>query len=131
MKIYVRDYSEENECLFLMKCFRNDIFVEIDNEIYNLFFIEQSRFKEELEISIQEDGYCMPDPNTVIITGSVNRENVILQCNQIGENAIRCMKPCTQKNGRIFLNLSSVDTRVYLEYGWKISVEKTDLTQIF
>ena len=53
MKIYVRDYSEENECLFLMKCFRNDIFVEIDNEIYNLFFIEQSRFKEELEISIQ------------------------------------------------------------------------------
>ena len=44
MKIYVRDYSEENECLFLMKCFRNDIFVEIDNEIW-----EPLKIPEDIE----------------------------------------------------------------------------------
>ena len=73
----------------------------------------------------------MPDPNTVIITGSVNTENVISQCNKIGENAIQCMKTCMQKNGHIFLNLSSVEARDYLECGWKIYIEKADLTQIY
>ena len=58
MKVYQIFATETDEELYLMKGFRKDIIVEINGQVFNLFFIDQLRFSQELENSMEENFFC-------------------------------------------------------------------------
>ena len=126
MKIYCLHDSENNDCMYLMKEFRNDIFVDVNGEIYNLYFIGQQRFIQELNDSMNDDSF-IPDLNTIVLK-NIEKSNIIKQLARIGEGAIRCMRPCTQDGETIYFHLSDAEKRIYLESGWSVSFERKELT---
>ena len=125
MKIYQLIVTETDEELYLMKGFRKDIIVEINGRIFNLFLIDQLRFSQELEDSMEENVF-IPETNTVVVK-SVQTTNVLTQLTQIGEKVISCMMPCTQEGEKVFYNLSDAEKDVYLEFGWDISFSMQSL----
>ncbi len=127
MKVYYLNEFETDDILFLMKCFRNDIFIDINGEIYNIFFIEKQRFISELNNPMDCSDIFIPDINTIVLK-SVEKSNIIKQLSKIGESTIRCcMKPCAQDGETVYLNLTDEEKKGYLELGWRISFEKKEL----
>lgn len=129
MKIYVDGTTETDELLYVMKGFRHDVFAEVDEELYHLFFIERVRHLQEMEDDLASQGFHEEEINT-IITDSVALQNVVNQCITLGEASIQLMKPCTRKNGVFLLNLTEAQAAVYREAGWRIGVRKEDLIEI-
>ena len=129
MKIFIENAAETEELLFVMKGFRHDVFVEVDGELYHLFFIDRYRHLQEMEENLSSQGFHVEEINT-IITDSVALQNVVRQCTTLGEASIKLMKPCTRKNGVFLLNLTEAQAAVYREAGWRIGVRKEDLIEI-
>lgn len=129
MKVYQVFAAETDEELYLMKGFRKDIIVEINGQVYNLFFIDQLRFSQELENSMEENVF-IPDTNTIVVK-NVQMDNVITQLTQIGEKAISCMMPCVQEGENFFYNLSDAEKNVYIKAGWSISFSMQSLRLLY
>ena len=125
MKVYQLFATETDEELYLMKGFRKDIIVEINGQVFNLFFIDQLRFSQELENSMEEN-FFVPDANTIVVK-SVQMNNIITQLTQIGEKVISCMMPCAQDGESFFYNLSDAEKDVYNKAGWRISFSMQSL----
>ena len=66
MKIYCLNNLESDDSMYLMKEFRRDIFVDVSGEIYNICFIGQKRFIQELNDSMNDDSF-VPDINTIVL----------------------------------------------------------------
>lgn len=128
MKIYCLNNLESDDSMYLMKEFRRDIFVDVNGEIYNICFIGQKRFIQELNDSMNDDSF-VPDINTIVLK-NIEISNIITQLTRIGEGTISCMKPCTQNGETVYFNLSDAEKKAYLESGWRISFEKKELTFI-
>lgn len=129
MTIFQLTDSVNDESLFVMKGFRKDIIVEINGQVFNLFFIDQHRFLQELDASMEDD-FFLPETNTIVVK-SVHIDNIIAQIIRVGENAIHCMMPCTQDGERYFFNLSNTERNVYLDAGWCISFSKKSLKILY
>ena len=73
MNIYVEDNSKNMKDESFQKNYRNDVYVKIDNNFYNLSIITIARLKEEVEESFENEiVFCMP--NNLIIVKEVTND---------------------------------------------------------
>lgn len=70
MNIYVEDNSKNMQDESFQKNYRNDVYVKIDNNFYNLSIITIARLKQDVEESFENEiVFCTP--NNVIIVKEV------------------------------------------------------------
>ena len=76
MNIYVEDNSKNMQDESFQKNYRNDVYVKIDNNFYNLSIITIARLKQEVE-EFFENEIVFCTPNNVIIVKEVTNYCII------------------------------------------------------
>lgn len=76
IKIYCIENSEQAEYESLNRGYRNDIYVEINNNFYNIVVYDIIRLQQDFESEMETYSFFAIDPN-VIIVKDVLKENII------------------------------------------------------
>jgi hypothetical protein len=112
--------------MFLMKGFRNDIFIEIEGEFYNIFCFTFQRFISELNISMNDEDYYVPEMN-VIILNDIDKMSIEKGIRRIGKGTLLTMKACYHDTDNIYLNLSNVEKEIISKTNGTLFIQKKDL----
>ena len=96
--IYFTDDSEIAEYEFFTRGFRNDIYVQINNNYYNLNVYTISRLQYEFDIAWNFEKYYLIDPN-IILVNEIKKPEIILTINQLDKrmNFFKDLKPIDKK----------------------------------
>lgn len=131
MNIYVEDNSKNMKDESFQKNYRNDVYVKIENNFYNLSIITIARLKEEVEESF-EDGIVFCTPNNLIIVKEVTNDCIIDSIKVLyHKNYFSGCKECEVDNNQIIYNLSEEVKKVYKNNNFDISFPINKLEQIF
>lgn len=131
MNIYVEDNSKNMKDESFQKNYRNDVYVKIDNNFYNLSIITIARLKDEVEESF-EDGIVFCTPNNLIIVKEVTNDCIIDSIKVLyHKNYFSGCKECEVDNNQIIYNLSEEVKKVYKNNNFDISFPINKLEQIF
>lgn len=131
MNIYVEDNSKNMKDESFQKNYRNDVYVRIDNNFYNLSIITIARLKEEVEESFENEiVFCMP--NNLIIVKEVTNDCIIDSIKVLyHKNYFSGCKECEINDNKIIYNLSEEVKKVYKKNNFDISFPINKLEQIF
>lgn len=131
MNIYVEDNSKNMKDESFQKNYRNDVYVKIDNNFYNLSIITITRLKEEVEESFENEiVFCMP--NNLIIVKEVTNDCIIDSIKVLyHKNYFSGCKECEINDNKIIYNLSEEVKKVYKKNNFDISFPINKLEQIF
>lgn len=131
MNIYVEDNSKNMKDESFQKNYRNDVYVKIDNNFYNLSIITIARLKEEVEESFENEiVFCMP--NNLIIVKEVTNDCIIDSIKVLyHKNYFSGCKECEINDNKIIYNLSEEVKKVYKKNNFNISFPINKLEQIF
>ncbi|MEI3527954.1 MAG: hypothetical protein V8R15_08175 [Bacilli bacterium] len=131
MNIYVEDNSKNMKDESFQKNYRNDVYVKIDNNFYNLSIITIARLKEEVEESFENEiVFCMP--NNLIIVKEVTNDCIIDSIKVLyHKNYFSGCKECEINDNKIIYNLSEEVKKVYKKNNFDISFPINKLEQIF
>ena len=131
MNIYVEDNSKNMKDESFQKNYRNDVYVKIDNNFYNLSIITIARLKEEVEESFENEiVFCMP--NNLIIVKEVTNDCIIDSIKVLyNKNYFSGCKECEINDNKIIYNLSEEVKKVYKKNNFDISFPINKLEQIF
>ena len=131
MNIYVEDNSKNMKDESFQKNYRNDVYVKIDNNFYNLSIITIARLKEEVEESFENEiVFCMP--NNLIIVKEVANDCIIDSIKVLyHKNYFSGCKECEINDNKIIYNLSEEVKKVYKKNNFDISFPINKLEQIF
>lgn len=131
MNIYVEDNSKNMKDESFQKNYRNDVYVKIDNNFYNLSIITIARLKEEVEESFENKiVFCMP--NNLIIVKEVTNDCIIDSIKVLyHKNYFSGCKECEINDNKIIYNLSEEVKKVYKKNNFDISFPINKLEQIF
>ncbi|MGZ0052400.1 hypothetical protein [Brevibacillus gelatini] len=69
----------------LNKGYRNDVFVKIDEDYYNLRVYDIVRLKQDFESEMEDYGYYSVEPNLVLVT-EVTTDNILKIISQLYED---------------------------------------------
>ena len=131
MNIYVEDNSKNMKDESFQKNYRNDVYVKIDNNFYNLSIITIARLKDEVEESF-EDGIVFCTPNNLIIVKEVTNDCIIESIKSLyAKNYFVGCKECEIIDNNIVYNLSEEVKKVYKNNNFDISFPINKLEQIF
>ena len=67
---YIIIYGDDTnlaESEALIKGYRNDVSVIIDNKKYNLYITDLTRLNQDFETEVKQCGYYYSEPNTIIV----------------------------------------------------------------
>ena len=122
MNIYVEDNSKNMKDESFQKNYRNDVYVKIDNNFYNLSIITIARLKEEVEESFENEiVFCMP--NNLIIVKEVTNDCIIDSIKVLyHKNYFSGCKECEINDNKIIYNLSEEVKKVYKKNNFDISL---------
>lgn len=131
MNIYVEDNSKNMKDESFQKNYRNDVYVKIDNNFYNLSIITIARLKEEVEESFENEiVFCMP--NNLIIVKEVTNDCIIDSIKVLyHKNYFSGCKECEINDNKIIYNLSEEVKKMYKKNNFDISFPINKLEQIF
>ena len=131
MNIYVEDNSKNMKDESFQKNYRNDVYVKIDNNFYNLSIITIARLKEEVEESFENEiVFCMT--NNLIIVKEVTNDCIIDSIKVLyHKNYFSGCKECEINDNKIIYNLSEEVKKVYKKNNFDISFPINKLEQIF
>ncbi len=110
----------------MMKEFRKDYWIKLENNFYETTFFTWNRFETEYSI-LKGDGFFVPDTNTIVVP-SVDEDTIIAALKKMDDTTIKALKPCEQVGNTLFLNLSDGEKRLYSENGWRVSYQTDDLS---
>lgn len=130
MNIYVEDNSKNMKDESFQKNYRNDVYVKIDNNFYNLSIITIARLKQDVEESFENEiVFCTP--NNVIIVKEVTNDCIIDSIKALyKKNYFFGCKECVIKDNNIIYNLSEEVKKVYKKNDFDISFPINKLKQI-
>ncbi|TYA11220.1 hypothetical protein FRY98_18795 [Paenibacillus faecis] len=74
--VYCIDNSDRTEVESSHRGYRDDIFVCVDGQIFNVIIYDIVRLQQDFETRIQEEQYFDIEPNIVLVR-EVKRENII------------------------------------------------------
>lgn len=91
------DNTELAEYEAVNKGYRNDVFVKINEDYYNLRVYDIVRLKQDFESEVEEYGYYSIEPNLVLVT-EVTTDNVFKIISQLYEDGyFKHLKPVDKK----------------------------------
>jgi hypothetical protein len=91
------DDTELAEYEAVNKGYRNDVFVKIKEDYYNLKVYDIVRLKQDFESEVEEYGYYSAEPNLVLVT-EVSTENVMKIISHLYDNGyFQHLKPVDKK----------------------------------
>lgn len=93
------DDTELAEYEAVNKGYRNDVFVKIQEDYFNLRVYDIVRLKQDFESEVEEYGYYSAEPNLVLVT-EVTKDNVLKIISQLYEDGY-------------FNHLKSVDKKMF------------------
>ncbi|MFC5404420.1 hypothetical protein [Cohnella soli] len=93
------DDTELAEYEAINKGYRNDVFVKIQEDYFNLRVYDIVRLKQDFESEVEEYGYYSAEPNLVLVT-EVTKDNVLKIISQLYEDGY-------------FNHLKSVDKKMF------------------
>ncbi len=130
MNIYVEDNSKNMQDESFQKNYRNDVYVKIDNNFYNLSIITIARLKQEVEESFENEiVFCTP--NNVIIVKEVTNDCIIDSIKVLyKKNYFFGCKECVINDNNIIYNLSEEVKKVYKKNNFDIFFPINKLKQI-
>ncbi|OGO90607.1 MAG: hypothetical protein A2Y17_01485 [Clostridiales bacterium GWF2_38_85] len=85
IKIYFEDDTENAEDLAINKGYRHDVYVKINNDIYNVRVYSLIRLQQDFITDITQLGYFAVEPNLILVN-DVNRKEIIETINKIHKN---------------------------------------------
>lgn len=131
MNIYVEDNSKNMQDEAFQKNYRNDVYVKIENNFYNLSIIIIARLKEEVE-GFFENEIVFCTPNNVIIVKEVTNDCIIDTLKVLyHKNYFLGCKKCEINDNHIIYNLSEEAKKVYKKNNFDISFPIKNLERIF
>ncbi|GGI17965.1 hypothetical protein [Gottfriedia solisilvae] len=68
ISIYFSDDSELAEYESVSKEYRNDIFVDVSGEVFNIRAYTILRLQQDFETEIEDEGYFSVEPNLVLVS---------------------------------------------------------------
>ena len=87
------DNTELAEYEAVNKGYRNDVFVKIQHDYYNLRIYDIIRLKQDFESEVEEYGYYSTEPNLVLVS-EVNTENIKgIICRLYDDGYFKHLKP--------------------------------------
>ena len=131
MNIYVEDNSKNMQDESFLKNYRNDVYVKIDNNFYNLSIITINRLKDEVKETFKNESvYCTP--NNLVIVEEVTNDCIIDSIKILfKKNYFSGCKECEIIDNNIVYNLSEEVKRVYKKNSFDITFPINKLEQIF
>ena len=124
MNIYVEDNSKNMQDESFQKNYRNDVYVKIDNNFYNLSIITIARLKQEVEESFENE-------IVLIIVKEVTNDCIIDSIKVLyKKNYFFGCKECVINDNNIIYNLSEEVKKVYKKNNFDISFPINKLKQI-
>ncbi len=67
VSIYFGDDSKAAEMDHFNRCYRSDVFVQIDELLFNVVFFDPDRLVEEFHLQYERQGFYDIDPNLVLL----------------------------------------------------------------
>jgi len=83
--VYCIDNSDRTEVESSHRGYRDDIFVCVDGQIFNVIIYDIVRLQQDFETRIQEEQYFDIEPNIVLVR-EVKRENIIFTLEKLQED---------------------------------------------
>ncbi len=76
INIYFSDDSELAEYESSSRGYRTDVYVKIDNNIFNVRVYAMIRLQQDFESEIESDGFYASEPNLILVKDA-NKEEII------------------------------------------------------
>ncbi len=93
LKIYFREDSELTEHEAIYKGYRNDVFVSISNQLFNVNVYDAVRLQQDFETELEEYGYFSIEPNLVLVK-EVSKEQISVTIHKLFEQGFfNSLKP--------------------------------------
>lgn len=77
LKVYFLEDSELAEHEAISKGYRNDVFINVSNKLYNVRVYDIVRLQQDFESELEEYGYFSVEPNLVLVK-EVSKEQIYL-----------------------------------------------------
>ena len=121
MNIYVEDNSKNMQDESFLKNYRNDVYVKIDNNFYNLSIITINRLKDEVKETFKNESVYRT-PNNLVIVKKVTNDCIIDSIKILfKKNYFSGCKECEIIDNNIVYNLSEEVKRVYKKNSFDIT----------
>ena len=85
VNIFFSENSDLSEYESINKGYRIDVFVEINNKVYNVHIYTLIRLQQDFETEFETEGFYLTEPNIVLVKNS-NRAEIVNTINNLYVN---------------------------------------------
>lgn len=93
INIYFGEDSELAEYEAISKGYRIDIYVEIENDFFNVNVYSMIRLKQDFESEVESYGFYAIDPNLIIVNNTTKNEIIFTLNKLYGQEYFQNIKP--------------------------------------
>ena len=82
INIFFSEDTELSEFEAANKCYRCDVYVKVDNKVYNVNIYNPIRLQQDFEAELESNGYYYTDPNLILVK-NCDKSEIIYTINKL------------------------------------------------